>query len=116
MKQVGYWRGSEKSGNPGEYPELPRVEDFIDEEWDGDDRLAVIGHIYHPDLSARNYRGISRCRLCGVRNCSRTFSDGAWEWPEGLLHYIGKHRVKPPQEFIDHCVQKKIDSIFRQGE
>lgn len=107
MRQVGFWRGSEKSRNPDESPELPRVEDFVDISWPSDERISVIEYVYHPDLDAKTCRGISRCRLCGEVNGNQTFNDGAWEWPSGLLHYVGRHWVRPPQEFIDHCVRQR---------
>jgi len=29
------------------------------------------------------------------------YFDGIWEWPQGLAHYVEKHSVVLPQEFID---------------
>ena len=34
---------------------------------------------------------------------SRTFIDGVWAWPEGFAHYIKKHNVTLPREFIDYA-------------
>jgi hypothetical protein len=51
------------------------------------------------------YRGLSHCRFeCGVSNREmgfREYADGIWVWPEGLVHYIGKHQLPLPPEFLE---------------
>jgi hypothetical protein len=48
------------------------------------------------------------------------YTDGIWLYPEGFLHYVRRHAVKPPQEFLDHVCRKKyqvaapwLDTIAR---
>jgi hypothetical protein len=31
-------------------------------------------------------------------------TDGVYVWPEGLVHYLEKHNVRLPQEFVDHVL------------
>lgn len=33
-------------------------------------------------------------------------SDGHFIWPEGLAHYVDKHSVRPPEEFIRHALRE----------
>lgn len=51
------------------------------------------------------YRGFSHCRFeCGVANQEmghREFTDGIWVWPEGLVHYVDKHDLPLPAEFLE---------------
>jgi hypothetical protein len=51
------------------------------------------------------WRGLSYCRLqCGIDDSEmghRDFTDGTWVWPEGLVHYVERHRVRLPREFSD---------------
>ena len=51
------------------------------------------------------YRGLSYCRFkCGVSNQDmgcREFTDGIWVWPEGLVHYVERHQLPLPQEFLE---------------
>ena len=35
------------------------------------------------------------------------FTDGVWFWPEALHHYIDKHMVSLPNEFITHIMTMK---------
>ncbi|CAH0480366.1 unnamed protein product [Peronospora belbahrii] len=35
-----------------------------------------------------------------------TMTDGVYCWPEGYWHYVSYHHVKPPQEFLDHLVDR----------
>ena len=52
-----------------------------------------------------SYRGLSHCRYdCGVSDREmgyRELSDGAWIWPEGLVHYVERHYLPLPQEFLE---------------
>jgi hypothetical protein len=49
------------------------------------------------------YRGFSHCRLCNCSNGSReyefNFENTTWIWPEGYVHYIADHAVRPDEEF-----------------
>jgi hypothetical protein len=49
--------------------------------------------------------GYSFCRfVCGIADWdmgSADFCDGDWLWPEGLAHYVEKHSVRLPDEFIE---------------
>ena len=51
------------------------------------------------------YRGLSHCRFeCGISNREmgfRELSDGEWIWPEGFAHYVERHELPLPQEFLD---------------
>lgn len=47
-----------------------------------------------------HFKGISTCRCCKAANGSGEYSHKNWKWPEGLLHYIEVHNVKPSEQFI----------------
>lgn len=87
---------------------LPDPRDFVDETWTGPERDAVIAHLGEAEVFVR-WRGVSFCRFdCGVdRMGSRCMTDGVYVWPEGFLHYINKHAVKPDQDFIDHVLARR---------
>ncbi|MCX4429673.1 hypothetical protein [Streptomyces mirabilis] len=40
---------------------------------------------------------------CGENlvGCSSLFTDGSWVWREDLAHYVGRHGVELPAEFIE---------------
>ncbi|KAG6950043.1 hypothetical protein JG688_00014358 [Phytophthora aleatoria] len=55
--------------------------------------------------------------FCRFPNCSLaleqprvmgacTMTDGVYCWPEGYWHYVSHHHVKPPQEFLDHVLER----------
>lgn len=56
--------------------------------------------------------GFSYCRLkCGVENSDmgcRDLTDGVWLWPEGLSHYVDRHNVQLPEEFIQYASSHDI--------
>lgn len=50
--------------------------------------------------------GHSYCRICEIENNGyREKSDGVYLWPEGFLHYVTEHDLRPPKEFIEHCLE-----------
>ena len=48
------------------------------------------------------------CRLCGRSNGDATLADDAYQWPEGLAHYVEAHAVRLPVEFVAH-VRRRLD-------
>lgn len=100
-QHIGYWTTS-RVNDP--FP-LPWPGDFVDPDWDSQEAEAVAQYLdSQPDV--QHWRGISFCRLdCGYTAMGSTDkSDGIYTWPAGFSHYIRDHKVKPPQEFIDHCL------------
>jgi hypothetical protein len=57
------------------------------------------------------YRGFSSCRLCGeiLGACEKT--DGVWCWPDKIEHYVEKHDVKLPTEFLDYMIENEFKII-----
>lgn len=53
--------------------------------------------------SVVEYKGYSACRVCGLRNGSMeyrlTMGDTTFVWPEGYIHYIRDHGVRPDPDF-----------------
>ena len=54
-----------------------------------------------------SWLGLSPCRICGEFNGSSCLSDGTYQWPEGLVHYVRDHGVLLDQEFIDHIQREQ---------
>jgi hypothetical protein len=93
---IGYWNGGH-----GERP-WPDVREFIDESWDDAERFDV-GTYLRNGLVARAWMGYSPCRLCDTTtNGNLDLTDGTYIWPEGLAHYVLDHRVRLPDEFVQH--------------
>lgn len=109
---IGYWHSS--------YPILDIVDgELVDRgdasAWLADPRrlVEVLGGV-SPDPAVIRYlragrvhetwRGFSWCRFeCGVSNREmgyRDLTDGRWVWPEGLAHYVKRHRLPLPEEFL----------------
>lgn len=51
------------------------------------------------------YRGCSHCRLCDQVNGNKEFSLGKWVWPDGYMHYIKDHNVKPSDAFYKFVIE-----------
>lgn len=99
---IGYWRLS----NDSDTADLPTpVADTC--ALSDDDREHLVAYLMRVDLPSTEYRGFSRCRICGCRNGSADVCDGTYVWPSGLAHYVAEHRVALPDEFVRHCLASR---------
>lgn len=99
LKLIGYWKSAFEIG-------LPHPINFIDSNWDETEKSKVIKHLITSPFLPSVCAGYSYCRLCDKQdNGYREQSDGVFIWPEGFTHYVEEHNVKPPQEFIDYCME-----------
>ncbi|MBM0128153.1 hypothetical protein IMY96_25640 [Pimelobacter simplex] len=97
MILIGYW-----SGGHGSNETWPAVSDFIDHDWDEEERFDVGTYLKY-GLVARAWMGYAPCRLCDKQtNGNLDLTDGVYLWPEGLAHYVLDHKVRPPEEFVRH--------------
>lgn len=83
----------------------PNPAAWIDPSWDADDRDLCASWL-RTGLVARAYMGYSLCRFCAKRdNGALEMTDGVYQWPEGLGHYVEEHAVRLPQAFVEHVVR-----------
>lgn len=96
---IGYWHNRDN-------PHYPDPAWFVDETWGINERNKVIAHLQTATYMPYACGGGSWCRFrCGEKSVgSRELTDGVYVWPEGYIHYVQLHQVKPPQQFIDHVL------------
>ena len=110
-KRIGFWS---KSDSPDKY---------IDASWDTNERSLVIDYLKAAKVKDY-YFGVANCRL----NCKKQIktvsdmyddgfaigcadmTDGEYIFPEGYVHYVEAHGVKPPVDFINHIIEKRQTS------
>lgn len=98
-KHIGYW-----AERQGALSGLPWPGDLIDLNWDRTERTAVVEYLKAGNKGPMEF-GYAPCRLCDKPdNGGCDMSDGVWTWPEGYVHYVQEHGVKPPDEFIQHAL------------
>ena len=104
---IGFWRNEE-------HPEYPSPEDLVDQTWDRDERDTVWWYLSHGTVPGGLLWGLlsgySPCRLCGKHNGRLEYTDGVYQWPEGLAHYVDDHSVRLPAEFVEHAV-RRLESL-----
>ena len=105
-KKFGWWKDKITSQEDRKYEGTRYLDPtiFIDNDWDQREKEMVA--IYLDDGERFNLtKGHSFCRLCGITGRQMgdsDLTDGIWEWPEGLSHYVRVHNVKPPDCFLRH--------------
>lgn len=98
---IGYW-----SGGTSQDAGLPSPQQFVDPDWDAEDRRLVADYLRRGFVH-RAYMGWSPCRMCDRRdNGNLELSDGAYIWPEGLVHYVEDHAVRPPEVLTTHVLSE----------
>ncbi|WP_205474835.1 hypothetical protein [Nocardioides sp. SYSU D00038] len=95
---IGYSRNEQ-------HPELPDPRACVDDSWDDAERHAVWSYFCSGTVVVA-YMGNSPCRLCGQDNGSLEYTDGVYQWPEGLAHYVSDHGVRLPDEVVRHAVAR----------
>lgn len=97
---IGFWNDG-IDGCPFHNPH-----EFVDPNPNGSVREALSHYLRSGNVAAR-YVGYSWCRFdCGIAESemgSAELSDGVWIWPEGLAHYVARHDVRLPEEFVEHA-------------
>ena len=87
---------------------LPDPQNFVDTFWDAKEREAVVQYLRMGSVGTR-WMGYSYCRFnCGISDAEMgdgTMTDGTYVWPEGFAHYVEKHGVRPPEEFVAHALR-----------
>ena len=98
---IGYWHSY------GPFASLPHPQSLVDPTWEPRRRRKVVKYL-KSGLTWRLYMGFSTCRFCCAANGATDLTDGVWVWPEGLAHYIEKHAVRLPDEFVAHADRNRF--------
>jgi hypothetical protein len=115
LKLIGYWKPLARP-SPRRLPRPPRIDvpdhgwpdvrELVDPGWRPGDRARIVRYLRAGHL-LWGFLGNSTCRFdcginrhaCGTGSCERT--DGEWAWPDGLAHYVERHAVRLPDEFVE---------------
>jgi hypothetical protein len=101
VRIVGYWKNEEKRCR-----RYPKPQWLVQHGWHAEDLDRIIAYL-RSGKEYLSYMGYSQCRFedcqdaCARQNGVSDITDGKWIWPQGLAHYIEKHSVILPEEFID---------------
>ncbi len=109
LKAIGYW--SQGDGDASTL--LPSPKHHVDASWDPLERETVSFYLRGGLSNIRvfaKWMGYSWCRFdCDTSDYnmySACLTDKVYAWPEGFVHYIERHDVRPPQEFVDHVLTR----------
>ncbi|WP_299158326.1 hypothetical protein [uncultured Tenacibaculum sp.] len=103
---IGYWKSIYE-------PELPDPANFIDLNWNTNEKNIVLQHLKKGKPIAQ-WMGTSWCRYrCKENDMGAScLTDGKYIYPEKLSHYINKHNVRLPDTFIKHILNYKPLNIL----
>lgn len=106
LKLIGYWAPAPQWREErvcSQAPRWPDVRRAVRPNWRVAERELLVAYL-RKGHRCRGYLGFSACRFdCpetnGALGC-RELTDGEWVWPEGLPHYVERHDVMLPEEFV----------------
>ncbi len=104
LRIIGYWVDDDR-------PDLPDPANFVDPDWDPGKRQAVANYL-NAGRPIGAECGCSPCRICGAPNGFEEFTDGVYQWPEGLAHYVLDHSARLPNEIVEHALRSTNSSTF----
>jgi hypothetical protein len=107
VKLIGYWAPASHwpsfPSESGGQPPWPDVRRAIRPGWRAAEREQLVTYLRN-GYRCNGALGYSSCRFdCRVTySClgSGELTDGEWLWPEGLPHYVERHGVMLPEEFV----------------
>ena len=103
LKRVGFWKSDRE-------PSLPDPRTLVDPAWDSGERGRVIAYLDSSYYVPVAQGGPSWCRFgCSPRPAdigTQDLTDGTWVFPEGLVHYLRTHGVRPPDDFLTHIRER----------
>ena len=105
VQLVGYWpsldrpvSGSQPAPTDQRCP-LPDPHGLVVRNWRLQQRELIAGYL-RAGAVVSSWCGLSPCRFgCGGYG-STCMSDGVWQWPAGLVHYVECHSLRLPDEFV----------------
>ena len=110
--EIGFW--SEKADTATDYRPWPS--DCVDMAWaQTSDAITVVRSLERFGMIESYEQGYSWCRFsCSASPRSMgicTFTDGVFCWPEGFVHYVRNHQVRPPVIFIEHVMHLALSIL-----
>lgn len=96
IKVEGYWWSKQE-------PNFPKPE-HSEKPFNEKEKVIARLKIVQERTRVVHYKGISTCRCCDTCNGSSEYFYKNWKWPEGLLHYIDVHNIKPSDDFLEEVL------------
>ncbi len=98
MKTVGYWYSKD-------FPTLP-MPLGAPRPWKGEEEFLAALQVVETICRTDHYKGSSTCRICGCSNGSEECRTDQFRWPTGLRHYVEKHHIGLPEDFVKYVLAK----------
>jgi hypothetical protein len=100
--RLGYWHEEPTDGHVHPQP-------LVDHAWEIARRDRIVQYL-RTGSRCGYFLGFSYCRFgCTRTNGCTELCDDMWCWPEGLAHYVEKHDIRLPDEFVAHAAARGFE-------
>ena len=76
-------------------------------------KLRLLEDILKQSEKYLKFENKKKCFLCNESYSYGTYKLNRYIWEDNLTHYIEKHNIKPPEEFIDFILFSKYNTILK---
>jgi len=96
-------------------PEWPLPSHAIHAEWDAAERERVITYLeqcYETGFMEPESHALCRLGCAPEQVTDRgagCLTDGTWQFSASLLHYVRRHGLRPPEDFLSHMRQRNFE-------
>ena len=108
MNREGFWRQYERRNDKDDYARYPWPM-ATDIAWLGKREFLIALRALEQTAMKIRYKGHSSCRICGKSNGSVEHKANGWLWPEGYIHYVEEHNVRPSLAFQEMVLVREVD-------
>ena len=76
-------------------------------------KIKLLENILNKSGKYLKFENKKKCFLCNDSYSYGTYKLNRYIWEDNLTHYIEKHNIKPPEEFIDFILFSKYNTILK---
>jgi hypothetical protein len=76
-------------------------------------KLKLLESILLKSQKYLKFENKKKCKLCNESYSYGTYKLEKYIWEDNLTHYIEKHNIKPPEQFIDYIFFSKYKNILK---
>lgn len=97
---IGYWNSKFYGEERFIYPQELATDTISND-------MVKLSKYISEGMPAIAWAGCAGCRICDETLGTCCLTDGVYIWPQKLEHYILKHKIILPEEFINHAKNNK---------
>ena len=76
-------------------------------------KIKILESVLKKSYKFLKFKNDKKCKLCDEYKSTGTYKLNKYIWEDILSHYIDKHNIRPPEEFIDFILFSKYNTTLK---